>query len=245
MLAFIVSWQGQHENALFIAEKILKAKTKTKTKVTIVYSDASPTFLINAPCDSIKRPNELFWEDKFKTCMDAAGNSGVLIIHADCSCENWESLVVRCEDQILKNNNIGVWAPQIDGTPFHVNATGIMKIKDSQLVLSALTDGIIFYLSPEIVNRMRQVTYGSNKFGWGIAGLFCSAAHVHNKLVVIDLAVKVLHPLGKTGYDIKAAKRGWIEFLEQYSLMEKIQFKLLMTYFYHQKAKLSLGKPLG
>lgn len=235
MLVFIVSWSGQHENAKFIAEKILK----TKSKVTIIYSDPNPTFLLNAPCDSIKRPNELFWEDKFKSCIDASGNSGVLIIHADCSCEDWEFLVVRCEDVILKNKDIGVWSPKIDGTPYHVNVTGIMKVKDSQLVLSALTDGIVFYLSPEIIDRMRQVTYGLNKFGWGISALFCCAAHVKRRLVVIDLAIKVLHPLGRTGYDVKAAKHGWSEFLNQFSVMEKIKFQLLMTYFFHQRAKLN------
>ena len=238
LLVFIISWPGQHENARLIAEKV----SRTKAKVTIVYSDTNPNFVLNAPCNLIKRPNDLFWEDKFKSCMDAAGDSGVLIIHADCSCEDWAFLVNRCEDVIIENKDIGVWAPQIEGTPFHVNVSGIIKIKDSQLVLSALTDGIIFYLSPEIINRMRQVSYGGNKFGWGIESLFCSAAHCKSKLVVIDLAVKVLHPLGKTGYDVRAAKHGWVEFLNQFSVMERIKFQLLITFFKYQRAQLLHNK---
>ena len=79
-MIFIISWSGQHENAYFIAEQIFK---KNKN-LCIIYSDPDPEFVLDAPCRVVKRPNELFWADKFKACLDTAGSEGMLVIHADC-----------------------------------------------------------------------------------------------------------------------------------------------------------------
>lgn len=237
MFIFIISWQGQHENAILIANQILHVHNK----VTIVYSDPDPNFILNAPCEALRRPNELFWEDKFKACLDATGDNGILIIHADCTCEDWGSLVKRCNDINLSIKNIGVWAPEIDGTYWNLNVSGVMKTKNSDLVLSALTDGIVFYLSPQIVNRMRKVKYGNNKFGWCIDGLFCSTAYVTNKLVVIDTKIKVFHPQ-KRGYDKYEAEESAIQFLNQFSLQERLMYELLRGFVKNKHAKLTAYK---
>lgn len=238
MFVFIISWAGQHKNALLIAKDISDASTK----LTIVYSDPDPNFKFDFPCNLIKRPNDLFWEDKFKSCIDAAGDDGILIIHADCRCDDWRHLVNRCNDVTLKYKSIGVWAPKIEGTFFDLSVSRIYKIANSKLAHSALTDGIIFYLSPYVINRMRQVRYGKNKFGWGVDALFCSTAHVNNKLVVIDAAVKVLHPQKVTGYDRDLANLGMREFLKQFSLRERVEYELLRTYVVHNRARLAAHK---
>lgn len=238
MNVFIISWFGQHEKAALIAEKILLVCKK----VSILYSDPDPDFVFVTSCKLIKRPNELFWEDKFKSCLDNAGNEGILVIHADCICEDWGGLVKRCFDINSNNNEIGVWSPHTTGSPYELNVSGILKINDSELILSARTDGIIFYLSPAIVNRMQQSTYGENKYGWGIAALFCAAAHVLNKLIIIDTSVKVLHPQGKRGYNENEAKLTRAKFLSQFSLQERIAYELLQSHVYYKRAKIMLHK---
>lgn len=237
---FIISWQGQHENATLIAKEILS----TNNKITIVYSDPDPNFVFDLPCNLIKRSNELFWEDKFKACLDATGYDGMLVIHADSNCDDWTFLVKRCSDIINNNEDIGVWAPKIDGTYWNLSVSGITKIKDNNLVLSAMTDGIVFYLSNQIVSRMRQVKYGKNKFGWGIDGLFCAASYVNKKLVVIDTSLKIFHPQGIRGYDDHAAKSGMREFLNQFSLRERLKYHLLVTRIRFNYGKLALQRKL-
>ena len=232
MNIFIISWQEQHENAILIANQI----SGTNTKVSIIYSDPDPNFVLNAPCESIRRPNELFWEDKFKTCLDVTGDNGMLVIHADCSCDDWDFLVKRCIDINLNIKNLGVWSPKITGTYFNLSVSGVVKTK-YDLVISAMTDGIVFYLSPKIVERMRQFKYGNNKFGWGIDGAFCATSYISNKLVVIDTAINVFHPQ-KRGYDSLAAVELKNTFLNQFTPQERAQYELLTTHVRYKYAKL-------
>jgi hypothetical protein len=233
-LIFIISWAGQHDNACFIADQI----AKKHQNVAIVYSNPDPNFILTAPCQLIRRPNELFWADKFKACLDAVGQEGMLVIHADCHCTDWSQLVDRCKQVVERVDALGVWAPQIDGTYFHVNVTQMAKLKKNNLVLSALTDGIVFYLAPAIVDRMRQVDYETNQLGWGIDFLFCSYAHCIQKWVAIDLMIQVTHPKGVTGYDNQEARRQLDGFLNQFTLNERLQHQLLTTYVKYNYAKL-------
>jgi hypothetical protein len=238
MKIFIISWKGQHEKASKIAESI----SNVDKNVTIIFSDPDQNFTFNNSFNVIRRPNNLFWEDKFKSCLDSADDGGILIIHADCDCNDWSFLVKRCNDVINKHIDLGVWAPEIDGTFYNLCASEIFKIKNSKLVIAALTDGIVFYISPFIVNRMRQISYGNNKFGWGIDGLFCSASHINNKLVVIDTSINVLHNSKTTGYDKKLAYLGKSDFLKQFSTRELAEYKLLLSYVSYNTAKLLAGK---
>lgn len=234
---FIISWVGQHNNAIFIAESL----SGLGLDIVIVYSDPDPNINIAAPCNLVRRSNDLYWEDKFKACLDLVGDSPMLVIHADCTCKDWKSLIARC--LIVSGNvkKLGVWAPRIIGTPYDVSVSGILKI-DSKLVLSARTDGIVFYLSSEIIDRMKKVTYGGNKFGWGIESLFCATSHSNGKLVLIDLSVEVFHPQGKTGYDSNEAQLQKIKFLNQFTISERGLHELLEGNINFKRAKIQYQK---
>ncbi len=225
LAVFIISWAGRHEDAVLIAKSVLKAADD----VSLVYSDPDPALVLDAPCRLIKRPNELFWEDKLKACLDACGDKPMLVIHADCKCEDWALLIESYYKASARLTDLGVWAPRIHGTPFDLRFSRISKIKNSNLNIAALTDAIVFALSTEVVARMRQVRYGDNPMGWGTAGLFCAAAHVMDKLVVIDEAIDVHHPQG-TGYDTDAAVAGMQNFMREFTNRECIEFLLLKSY---------------
>jgi hypothetical protein len=232
-MIFIISWSGQHENAKSIAKSILKFKKD----VAIIYSDPDPNFTFDIACKLIKRPNNLFWGDKFKSCLDNSGNDGMLVIHADTTCEDWEFLVRRCYDVNLKFNDIGVWAPNIDGTYWDLRNTTIIRIDNSNFVLSAMIDAIVFYISAPIISRMKRACYDKNIYGWGIDGLFCATSYVSNKFVVTDTSVKIIHSTNKRGYDSKSANKQMHEFINQFSLRERLQYSLLINHvqFNHTK----------
>lgn len=235
---FIISWAGRHEDALSICQSVLHGADD----VSIVYSDPDPGLVLNAACKLIQRPNDLFWEDKLKACLDACGNKAMLVIHADCKCDDWALLVESYKKASFKLGDMGVWAPRIHGTPFDLAYSKISKIKNSNLNIAALTDAIVFALSPEIVSRMRMVRYGSNPMGWGTAGLFCAAAHVMNKLVVIDETVDVQHPQG-TGYDTDLAIAGMQKFMSEFSNRECIEFMLLKSHVELNRLKFQHSQP--
>ena len=235
MFIFVISWVGHHDSAVKIAEQV----KQITDKVAIVYSDSDSDFVPKTSCQLIRRPSELFWEDKFKACLDHSLDQGMMVIHADCDCEDWRLIVERCKETIDRFKDVHVWAPKIDGTPWDVSASAILKVNDTDLTVSAMTDGIVFYLSPQVTSRMKQVDYGGNKFGWGIDGLFCANAYVNNKFVVIDTGVTVYHPLRKTGYDKGEAMSSEMEFVKkQFTHSERIQYKLLRTYVEYSRLRL-------
>jgi hypothetical protein len=232
MKIFIISWVGQHEKAQHIAEEL----SKFSQNIYVIFSDANDDFkFISNNFKAIKRPNELYWEDKFKTCIDNADDEGILVIHADCICSDWPLLLEKCVNATDNNPTIGVWAPMINGKYWNIKSSGIFKFNNSNLVASAIVDAIIFYLSPDIIRRMRRVKYGANKFGWGIGGLFCSASHVLNKYVTIDISIEAIHPEGMRGYDTNFAKIQMMNFFNQYSIIEKFSTACLQLMF---KAKI-------
>jgi len=224
---FIISWKGKHEDAVFIANKI----SLVANKITIVYSDPDPDFLLDVPYVLIKRPNDLFWADKFQSSLYTCNDDIMLVIHADCKCDDWEGLVIRCNEIFSRNKDIGVWAPKIEGTPHYLQRTKIASInyKDLSLSLVAQTDGIVFALSQPILNRMKKVNYANNKYGWGIDWIFCCAAYAFNLLVVVDEKYTVIHSLQR-GYDTRQAFLDMHTFLKQLTSIEFIQYRLLSSY---------------
>ena len=222
---FIISWAGQHENAIHISKELMGSVEK----LSIVYSDPDPDFIMDAQCRLIRRPNNLFWEDKFKVCLDECQGGPFLIIHADCRYERWPLVLERCAEANVLYSNIGVWAPKIDKNYFDFNAVKLLRIKGTSLSVVALTNGIVFYLSPAIIKRMQKVEFGSNPLGWGIDLLMCSAAHVKNKLVLIDESIEINHSESR-GYDSKKAELGMVKFYNQFSNRELIQCRLLRAF---------------
>lgn len=231
----IVSWTGMHENAVQVYEAV---KT-VAPNVFIIYSDSGPIEPFGSFHNTIRRPDHLLWEDKFQTCLKHCGDNWLLVIHADCHCERWDVVAKRCLKVISEIQTLGVWAPKIEGTFYNLSATALVSKKDSPIHLVALTDAIVFSLSPEIVERMRRLTFGHNPHGWGIDLLFCSSAHAQNKLVVIDEHVEVQHPKAR-GYETAEAERGMQRFLSQFSMRERMMCTLLRTYVHskHMAQKL-------
>lgn len=219
---FIISWIGQHENAAAIR----RALGSHFENVTIVYSDPDASVSFDTGFDQIRRPSDLYWSDKFETCIDTCQSELMLIIHADCKTHDWLALCQRCCRIMTDNNFIAVWSPRIDGTYFDLAKTKIATIDNSRLSIAAQTDGMVFAVTRPVLQRMRRADYTKNIYGWGINWMICCCAFTMNKLVVIDETFTVVHPQGR-GYDSDEAMRMKTEFLKQLTMTEVIQYRLL------------------
>ena len=125
MHLFIISWEGQHEKAISIAKSIFSATNQ----ISIVYSDPNSDLTLDVDCQCIRRPNELFWGDKFKACLDVCNSDLMVVIHADCDCEDWSFLVHKCRSAMDQNPIIAVWAPLIDWTQWNIHRTRLYEIR--------------------------------------------------------------------------------------------------------------------
>jgi hypothetical protein len=222
---FIISWEGQHENALNIASQL----NDISDKVSIVYSDPDDSFTFKADPRAVKRPNNLYWGDKFKTCLDLCNHDNLLIIHGDCISNHWGNVVEGYDKAIRNFNNLGVWSPIVDYTLFDLKKTSIARFIDTNYEIVCYIDGIVFGISKAIQNRMKRASYEQNKFGWAIDRMIACSALVNNELLIIDKSLKIEHP-NKRGYDEKIAYEQENLFIRQLNLSEIIQNRLIHSY---------------
>ena len=222
---YIISWVGVHEKAVEIADALSVFRANT----FIVYSDPDPDFSLQTDTPLLKCSNELFWADKFKTCITHCSADVMLLIHADCQCADWPELVRRCVLANAAEAPIGVWAPLIRGTYFEIERTTITTIPNSPLRLVAQTDGLVFSLKRPVIERMKQARYDDNLYGWGIDWMFITFAFQSSLLVTVDTMVYVTHPVG-AGYKIQEAGLQMETFLGQLTIHEWLQFRVLKQY---------------
>ncbi len=221
----IISWANQHQNAASIAVAV----RSIVQDVAIVYSDPDPSLSIPAECPLIRRPDNLFFGDKFKACLDAYRSDLMLVIHADCTCDDWAGLVRKCRAAMSAYARIGVWAPLIDYTGFSLARTRIGEIPACGLSLVAHTDSIVFAMPRPVIERMQAAAYEQNVYGWGIGWLAVAHAYANRKYAVVDRSISVRHPRPR-GYSSGDAAKQREEFLQQMLPEEVIQYRLLQSH---------------
>jgi hypothetical protein len=240
---FIISWSGQHLNA----EAIARAVHPASDAISMVYSDPDPQFCPNADCRLVRRPNHLFWGDKFQACLEFCTSDILLVIHADCRCDDWSALVFKCREALLAHSNIGVWAPLIDYTPWPLKDTQIGRLRNSNLNIVAATDAIVFAIRKDSCDRMKKAFIAENIYGWGIDWMFTSYNYANKKIAVVDRSIAVTHPRTR-GYSWEQGTLQEKRFLEtQLTLIEKIHYKLLWSYVINRQKQrppiMSSAKP--
>lgn len=218
---YIISWAGYHQAAIEIANRLKNLPFKVK----IVYSDPSSTLEL-PDVESIRRPNNLFWGDKFRACIDDSCSELMLVIHADCVFNDWRSLVLRGIEVHSRNDQIGVWAPYIEWPSKPPQTTYIKTLNPTHFIFSAWTDSLIFALKRPIVDRMMKASYEKNIYGWGICYMFTACALSSGLLTIIDTSLKVMHEHGR-GYPSGVAAEQREEFLTQLTPAEVIVNDLL------------------
>jgi hypothetical protein len=222
---FIISWPGQHDSAALIASEL----SNVIGKVSIVYSDPDPNFQFDIETDLIRRPNELFWADKFEACLLNCDSDFLMVIHADTSCHDWGLLVNKCYQTMSTNEKIGAWAPHITETHFNLSVNRIADIANSSLSIVAHLGGVVFCISSPIVSRMKQANYENNLYGWGIIWMFVAHIYTRSMIAVIDKSISVKHS-EVTGYNSNEAAQQRQVFLRQLTLNESVQYVVLNQY---------------
>jgi hypothetical protein len=223
MDVFIISWAQRHQDAI----NLIKDLRHPACHPIVVYSDPDPILTPSFGCTAIRRPNQLFWGDKFQTCLNAAQSDAMLIIHADSICSNWDQVVEHFIDCIAQHPDVGIWAPLIKGTIHSLQNTKLFDFSGSNLSVVSMTDAIVVGLTAPVMARMKRIDYTKNIYGWGIDVMMNCVALSLGMISVVDRAIAVDHPVG-AGYDRAIAKKQMGEFLKQLSPVE-YNFFILMS----------------
>jgi hypothetical protein len=219
---FVISWKGMHGQACRMADALVQAGLE----VVLVYSDPDHDFLPATLARTVRRSDDLFFGDKFQACLDHFSAQHMLLIHADCQCNDWVALAQRGLQVLSTMPKVWMWAPEIDYTGFGLERTRIMALAQSELVVAAHCDTIVFGIHQSVVKRLQKASLAENVYGWGVGWLAAAYAYAHQHCVVIDRSVQVKHPRTRS-YDSKQANAQRDRYLQQLTFDEKVQSSLL------------------
>lgn len=223
---FIISWHGQHERAAAIAQSL----GNIADRLSIIYSDPDTQPACLNGFSLIRRDNQLFWADKFQACLEQCAQDAImLVIHADCRCDDWPRVIALCRAAFARFAELGIWSPKLTGTPWRLERTRMRRISGSDYSVVAQTDGLVFALSPALYPRMRQADYSGNLYGLGIDWLFICAAYARGMTAITDEAITVHHPITR-GYSTQDARAQKHAFLRQMSDEEQQAYRQLKAH---------------
>lgn len=224
---FVISWRGQHDNAT----RISNALEGHVDRLSVVFSDPDPARAPTPPQathELLRTRNDLYWSDKFKTCLDHCTADVMLVIHADCTSDDWPQMVQRCRMAFSTMPKLGYWAPQVDGAGIPLEWTRVAKVADS-LNLVAYIDGIVFAIAKPVMARMALYDYRANLYGWGIDWAISAFVYTSGRLALVDGSVLVRHPPGG-GYDRTQAMVQMNAFIRQMRPEELVYFTLARSH---------------
>jgi hypothetical protein len=194
LAVFIISWPGKEDNALHIEQVLAKAGIDS----TVLHSLTGEQ-TTEIPENWVVLPDGAFYGVKFARSLQLAGERHMLHIHADTQCDDWAGLVNRCLEVHTTYENVGLWSPDVNWTPFSLARTRVGDVDGVTLSSVTMVDAIVWSLSNDVVKRLTQIDLTENAYGWRIEMAAASHAHSRGLLVVHDSLFQVDHPRS-TGY---------------------------------------------
>lgn len=232
--AFVISWHGRHRAALRIVQNL----AGTVEHLTVLHSSADGTGHAQATPDGaewLDVDNAWYYGRKFEHCLHLHRGEVMLQIQADAEHHDWQAVVRRCRETFAAHAELGVWAPEVDFTPFPLQETRVRSLPGGHWHQVVQTDGIVWALAPRVLARLRQLDYACNNLGWGMDWAAIAHAHAHGLLVLRDTALTITHPRG-SGYDPKVATAQKAAFLAQLTAQEQAQLVLLQNHLRGQRS---------
>lgn len=216
--AFVFSWPGWEENARRIACNLLGCVDR----LTVIYKTEDAN-LEHGAGQWVRIPDDWYYGMQCRKSMELFSCDVMVHVQADAECEDWPRLISRCRHAFRDHPQVGIWSPDVFHTSHTPDRTGIWPI-DHDLLAVTNTDGVVWAISKDIVAWMKTLDYSCNNMGWLISEAAAAHAFTNNRLVLLDLGVKVTHPKG-SGYDRNVARKQSEVFLKQLSSTEIVQIK--------------------
>lgn len=208
-----------HRPAAAIAKGILPAVRR----LDVIYSNTADQTETGAG-QWHRVPQSWFFGWKLRKALDLfaadATTTHLLIISADAGHESWSSLARRAADVLGRDARIGLWAPDLDETPWPTAlvATGPPGADGCVDVLQ--TDGVVWAVSAPVAASLAALSFDGNNLGWGIDWAATLVARRAGLRICRDLTCAIRHPPGR-GYDPDLARRQMNGFLEQFPAAER------------------------
>ena len=234
----IASWPGQEHNAQHIESQV----SPHVRRVSVVHSLTGPSEFV-IPDHWVVMGEEAYYGAKFAKSLELHDTGVMLQIQADAAATNWQALVTRCFWAHNQIPQLGIWTPEIRWSSLnlkraHIRPSGVRGLSEIRF-----TDGIVWSLSQDVLERLMKLDYSENWLGWGIelsAAAYCQS---HGRRVVHDATIRVKHPQG-TSYPIDHAAAQQRVFMTQLETHEQ-ELARRLTQEYHEERAGFLRKAVG
>lgn len=215
----VISWHGMHEKAAAIAAGAARAGFP----VDVIYSNHDGNAEDGAGLWH-GVPQTWYFGWKFRKALELFRQGGeasaLLVISADAGFADWASLVCRCADVMAADPQIGIWAPDLDVTPWPLAQVATAPPTPDGCVDVAQTDGVVWALSAKVAEALSALDYEQNNLGWGIDMAAILLARRRGLRVRRDLTCCIRHPEAR-GYDAGKALTQMRAFWRQFPLADQ------------------------
>ena len=148
---------------------------------------------------NIRVPQEWFFGPKHQEALRASQGAIMLEVHADVVCRDWAALVVACRSAFDAIPNLGVWSPELSGTPWTTWRVRTHPLERGSIQDVVCTDALVWALHEDLVSASSEWSIAGNNLGWGLDWATCAEALASGKRVVRDLSIQARHRRG-SGY---------------------------------------------
>lgn len=195
----VISWEGQTQNAQSIAEALAPVVKQGDCALSVIYSNVAGVPETGAG-QWIETPQSWYYGRKFAHALSCMGPDEIMLqIQADATYDDWPALVADCRASFDQHDQLGIWAAELDETPWPTARVQDGGPLDSGLQPVLQTDGVVWALHPQIWNGMTGFDYSVANLGWGIDWIAGLLARKQNRQCVRDPRHIVHHPAGR-GY---------------------------------------------
>ena len=209
----VLSWHGMHARAHAIAAAIAPA-LGPRDGLHVIYSNHGDTDE-TGPGQWEQVPQSWYFGAKFAHSLARAGDAPAMLqIQADAHHGDWPALVARLRAALRDQPRAGLWAPDLDWTPYPSDLAAEARVGAGPLWHVTQTDGVVWALTAPVMAALGRLDYTMNPLGWGIDYTAATLARTDGLSVLRDTGIHVDHPRTR-GYSDDGAERGMAEFLEQ------------------------------
>lgn len=195
----VISWEGQAQNAQSIAKALAPAVEQGECALSVIYSNAAGVPETGAG-QWIETPQSWYYGRKFARALRCMRPDEIMLqIQADAAYDDWPTLLADCRASFDQHDRMGIWAAELDGTPWPTARVQDGGPLDSGLQPVLQSDGVVWALHPQIWKDMAGFDYSVANLGWGIDWIAGLLARKQNRHCVRDPRHIVHHPVGR-GY---------------------------------------------
>jgi hypothetical protein len=211
IFVYIFNWHKVNQNSLLLYEKIIPIIKNT----CIINCDEN--LILNKSIKHIQLDDSCYYGSQYNYAINNVESNCIFcVIAGDNNVSPDYHIFFNSALKAFNNYNAGVFGPNDKRAPHHNEI--IRHVEDSYYEIKN-TDCGFWFIHPSIVEKLKNIDYCSNKYGWGIDVITTFEARKQGFSVIRDYSIETDQLDHNTNYDGEEAMNLCNEFVNNYMLL--------------------------